>query len=409
MKKGKGFLKKAGGLRNMMLKPAYPCDEWSQEKRICFLNRNVGNTVTFVLATPPPHTAGRIRVEWHQEFATLDPKKKRTYHINPKDPPWNMVIGSGGHELRVSPITEIDIYSNYFTAIVHYQYGTPNRKLHFVIRAIFIDVGLVYPGATMTLHVPSFVSLPSEGMTFNWTLNGGPGSILPSNMRPSPSGASLRISELRKEQEGIVACSVYTNLGFHAIHLDFSIRKVESDNNQLIFIPTRPPHKLIPLDKRKRSGIASQQEAKRKTSGRRELSVSSNVLDQQESQFLKKPSSKYPHYKKLLIGHNYLSRNRKKRSPQLDYSSDYLKDSADNKQAVIKVTTDFHLQEHQPPLTPRYLNKRQDNEAPTSQEQDYDLPMDMELKIHDPNMKDEYIDEFESEDHEAGSQNQLNV
>ncbi|GBN76405.1 hypothetical protein AVEN_35195-1, partial [Araneus ventricosus] len=67
-----------------MLKPAYPCDEWIEESRICFLNRNLGNTVTFVLATPPPDMTGRVKVEWRQEFATKDPKQNKTiYHINP--------------------------------------------------------------------------------------------------------------------------------------------------------------------------------------------------------------------------------------------------------------------------------------------------------------------------------------
>ncbi|GBN38773.1 hypothetical protein AVEN_12937-1, partial [Araneus ventricosus] len=144
------------------------------------------------------------------------------------DLPWNMVIGNGGHEFRVSPITETDMYANYFTAVVHYQYGTPTRKLHFVIRTIANEVGELYPGATMTLHVPSFISLPAEGMTFNWTLNGGIRSSLPSNMRPSPSGASLRISELRKEQEGIVVCFIYSNIGVQAAIISFNIEQVES-------------------------------------------------------------------------------------------------------------------------------------------------------------------------------------
>ncbi|GBM90610.1 hypothetical protein AVEN_188105-1 [Araneus ventricosus] len=83
----------------------------------------------------------------------------------------------------------------------------------------------------MTLHVPSFITLPTEGMSFKWVLDKRM-STLPSNMRPSPSGASLRISELRKEQEGVVACSVFTNLGVQATHVDFSIRQVESDDNE---------------------------------------------------------------------------------------------------------------------------------------------------------------------------------
>ncbi|GBO13223.1 hypothetical protein AVEN_82015-1 [Araneus ventricosus] len=69
-----------------MLKPAYPCDVWHQEKRVCLLSGNIGNTVTFVLAAPPPQTAGRIRIEWFQGFSYSDAsawEKNKTYQINP--------------------------------------------------------------------------------------------------------------------------------------------------------------------------------------------------------------------------------------------------------------------------------------------------------------------------------------
>ncbi|GBM93586.1 hypothetical protein AVEN_150851-1 [Araneus ventricosus] len=382
LKKENIVLKKAEVLKNMMLKPAYPCDEWLQASRICFLKRNVGNTVTFVLATPPPEKTGRVTVEWRQEYATTDPDRYKTYNINPKYPPWNMVIGSGGYELRVSPITEIDVYANFFTAVVHFQYGTPVRKLHFAIRALIVELGPVYPGATMTLHVPSFISLPLEGMTFKWELERDLTSLvksLPSNMRPSPSRASVRVSELRKDQEGIVICSVYTNLGVLIGGIGFNIERVESDNNQLVFVDTRPLHKSKSRKKR------------------------SPQFDEPQEPL------NSPQVAAAETINHAISRNRKMRYPRFDESLAYFKDSIDSDQEVLNVTTDFHLQEkeRQPPLTPRYRNKRQDGEAQTTQEEDYDLSMVEESKMDDPNMKDEFEDESESQDRSFELQNEL--
>ncbi|GBN01276.1 hypothetical protein AVEN_124566-1 [Araneus ventricosus] len=382
LKKENIVLKKAEVLKNMMLKPAYPCDEWRQESRLCFLKRNVGNTVTFVLATPPPEKTGRVTVEWRQEYATTNPDRFKTYNINPKYPPWNMVIGSGGYELRVSPITEIDAYENFFTAVVHFQYGTPVRKLHFAIRALVVELGPVYPGATMTLHVPSFISLPQEGMTFKWELERDLTSLvisLPSNMRPSPSRASVRVSELRKDQEGIVLCSVYTNLGVLIGGIGFNIVRVESDNNQLVFVDTHPLHRSKSRKKR------------------------SPQFDEPQE-----PLNEPQVAAAETISHA-IHRNRKTRYPRFDESLAYFKDSIDSDQEVINVTTDFHLQEkeRQLPLTPRYRNKRQDGEAQTTQEQDYDLSMVTESKMDDPNMKDEFEDESESQYRSFELQNEL--
>ncbi|GBO16211.1 hypothetical protein AVEN_255901-1, partial [Araneus ventricosus] len=83
LKKENVILKKVEITRDWMLKPAYPCDEWDEVFRFCFLHRNLGNTVTFVLAIPPATSTGRVRVEWHQEFNTIDPKMNKTYNINP--------------------------------------------------------------------------------------------------------------------------------------------------------------------------------------------------------------------------------------------------------------------------------------------------------------------------------------
>ncbi|GIY44566.1 hypothetical protein CEXT_776041 [Caerostris extrusa] len=63
--------------------PAYPCDEWNVQNRVCWLNRNVGNTVTFVLTMPPAQAGyGKIRVEWKQEFRTSDPEVFKNYTID---------------------------------------------------------------------------------------------------------------------------------------------------------------------------------------------------------------------------------------------------------------------------------------------------------------------------------------
>ncbi|KAF8789635.1 hypothetical protein HNY73_007561 [Argiope bruennichi] len=362
LKKENLVLKKPEISRSWILKPAYPCDEIDEPARLCFLDRNLGNTVTFVLATPIPKSVGRIKVEWLQRFHTKDPKLIKTYAINPRDSPWNMVIGSGGHELRVSPITETDIFPNHFTAVVHYQYGKPTRKLNFIIRKIPIDVGLVYPGATMTLHVPTFISLPSEGMTFKWELN-REFSSLPSNMRPSPSGASLRISELRKEQEGIVSCSVYTNIGVQATHIKFNIRQVEKDNNKLVFIATRPTHQPFPLLKMKRSETVTPLNKKRQTSKKRQAAVLSDAIDQLDKQSLEQILSHIPDFKKLLTENNYMDRERKKRSLQSDDSSVYFMDSV-GEQTVTNINADFNFEPilRGPLYLPRYLNKRQDDE-----------------------------------------------
>ncbi|GFT72512.1 uncharacterized protein NPIL_274191 [Nephila pilipes] len=89
--------------------------------------------------------------------------------------------------------------------------------------------------------MPTFVSLPSESMTFRWFLEKDP-DVLPSNMQASSTGAVLTVSELRKEQEGVIACAVYTNLGVLATQRRFLIKEVNQDNNKLIFLATRPPY-----------------------------------------------------------------------------------------------------------------------------------------------------------------------
>ncbi|KAF8789632.1 hypothetical protein HNY73_007558 [Argiope bruennichi] len=302
----------------------YLCDV---ERGKCWLNENQKNLVTFFIPIKLlPNKQPPTEIEMKEFYSLMN--KKKLQMDNSEDPPWNMVIGSGGRELRVSPITETDMYSNLFTAVVHFQYGTPTRKLHFAIRTLVIDIGVVYPGATMTLHIPSFISLPTKGVTFKWHLNKLT-SGLPSNMRPSPSGATLRISELRKEQEGTVTCSIYTNLGVQAAKIGFDIIKVESDNNKLVFIATRPPHK---------------------------------------------------------------SETRKKRSPQSDDNSEYFDDSEDSEPEAGNGNADVYLwgKQRRHLFRSRHLKKRLDDEETSSEEQDDDSVTELDKnEIDDEDGEDE--------------------
>ncbi|GIY44564.1 uncharacterized protein CEXT_776031 [Caerostris extrusa] len=192
-----------------------------------------------------------------------------------------MVVGSGGSELRISPITEIDIDFNFFTAEVRYQFGPPSRKIHFKVRAMAIDQGLVYPGAYIMLNMPTFVSLPSESITFKWYLEKEP-NILPSNMQASPSGSVLTISELRKEQEGVVACAVYTNLGILATQKRFLIKQVDENNNKLIFTATRPPTRFLDINRWRK-----QQESRGwRIDGKRDASKSSQLRNERKKRSL---------------------------------------------------------------------------------------------------------------------------
>jgi len=89
------------------------------------------------------------------------------------------------------------------------------------------DLGFVYPGETLFLNMESFVGLPLESLFFKWYLESeGESGTLPSNMRLSPSGSAMMVSELRKEQEGVIVCSVYTNLGFLATKKRFLIKEI---------------------------------------------------------------------------------------------------------------------------------------------------------------------------------------
>ncbi|GFR28094.1 uncharacterized protein TNCT_247071, partial [Trichonephila clavata] len=195
-------------------------------------------------------TNGIARHEpWLQEFHIFDSAHTREYVIDPENPLWNIVIGSKGHEMRISPITEIDIDFNSFSATVlshrsvprQFEEKPPVEKLNFRIRVMALDQGFVYPGETLMLNMKR-VNLPPTSMKFKWYLErDGEYGTLPSNMRLSPSGGVLTISELRKEQEGILVCAVFTNKDYFATKQRFLIKEMNTTNNLLLFMPTRPP------------------------------------------------------------------------------------------------------------------------------------------------------------------------
>ncbi|GFS64978.1 uncharacterized protein NPIL_229091 [Nephila pilipes] len=228
------------------MQPAYPCDEWDPKSRTCWLDRNIGDTVTFVLAF---NRGANPHVQWGQEFHIFQSLKTEEYVIDPENPLWNIVIGSKGHEMRISPITEIDVDFNFFSATIlahrHPMHkvidSPPVEKLNFKIRLMAVDQGFVYPGETLMLNMKR-VNLPPTSMKFKWYLEkDGEYGTLPSNMRLSPSGGVLTISELRKEQEGILVCAVFTNKDYFATKQRFLIKEMNQSNNMLLFMPTRPP------------------------------------------------------------------------------------------------------------------------------------------------------------------------
>ncbi|GIY54288.1 uncharacterized protein CDAR_523201 [Caerostris darwini] len=271
------------------------------------------------------------------------------------NPPWNMVVGSGGSELRISPITEIDIDFNFFSAEVRYQFGPPTRKIHFKVRAMAINQGLVYPGAYIMLNMPTFVSLPSESITFKWYLEKEP-NILPSNMQASPSGSVLTISELRKEQEGVVACAVYTNLGILATQKRFRIQQVDENNNKLIFTATRPPTRFLDINRWRK-----QQESRGwRIDGKRDASKSSQL----RNEILKKLHllENSQEFTKALLKNSFYAKRRKKRSLQVN-GFEMSDESPLNVQDLLETNTGFYYnQENQIGLA----SNAQDNYIPPS-------------------------------------------
>ncbi|CAL1281048.1 unnamed protein product, partial [Larinioides sclopetarius] len=224
-----------------VVKPAYKCDEWEAKSRTCWLNRNIGDTVTFILSFSSK--LKRIpKVIWKQEFHQRGKEERKNFVLQRENPTWNIVIGSKGHEMRVSPISEIDLDPNLFSAGLAGEDDEDSASaLSFRIRLIPNDLGFVYPGETLVLNMASYISLPLESMYYVWYMEqDSEFDALPSNMKASPSGSSLTISELRKEQEGIMTCAVYSNLGILVAKKRFIIKEIST--NDILMNPTNRSH-----------------------------------------------------------------------------------------------------------------------------------------------------------------------
>nr|XP_042903075.1 uncharacterized protein LOC107455824 isoform X2 [Parasteatoda tepidariorum] len=167
------------------LRPGYPCDDWDPKERTCIFDRNIGDSVTFVLDIPQKKFDNSLHIVWMQEFEIMKSKTRKNFTIDPNQ-------------------------------------------------------GTLYPGAFLMLNMLSSVSLPESSMTFKWYMeDDNEMKSLPSNMRVSSTGGLLTISELRKEQQGIMSCAVYTNLNVFATKKRFLIKSVSQENNRLMFLPTR--------------------------------------------------------------------------------------------------------------------------------------------------------------------------
>ncbi|GFX81839.1 uncharacterized protein TNCV_2570391 [Trichonephila clavipes] len=217
----------------MLLKPTYPCDEWDRKRRTCYVNRNIGDTVTFVL-TKGESKRSIPRINWKQEFHIRGQSQRRQLNLSAGasgNPTWNIVIGNRGQELRLSPITEMDVDPNSFSAtldnVEENIARTPYARISFRIRPIPIDMGFVYPGETLILNIESYITLPPVSLRYVWYMEKDRElGTMPSNMKTSLSGTTLQISELRKEQEGIMACAIYTNLDILIAKKRFLIKEI---------------------------------------------------------------------------------------------------------------------------------------------------------------------------------------
>ncbi|XP_071038307.1 uncharacterized protein [Parasteatoda tepidariorum] len=222
-------LKCKTNIEEFYLRPAFSCDEWNLDSGTCFLDRNVGATITLALkfGTDKNHLPS---VVWKQEFHLLSGEKTKEFMINPDTSPWNIVIGNKGYEFRISPITEQDVDFNYFSVNLAQSekvFHPKVKKLNFRIRIVPINLGFLYLGETITLNIDSFISLPAESIKYRWYVEkNGERGTLPSNMKKSLSGRVLTISELRKNQEGIVACSIYSNLNVSVAKRRFLIKHI---------------------------------------------------------------------------------------------------------------------------------------------------------------------------------------
>ncbi|GIY21062.1 EGF-like domain-containing protein [Caerostris extrusa] len=130
----------------LSLKPAFQCDEWDAKTRTCWLDRNIGDTVTFRLSFKN-RTSNIPKVIWKKEHHIRGKTRQKSAHTS----------------------------------------TSPNME-HCAWRQRTRDLGFVYPGETIMLNMDSFISLPLESMQYVWYLEKDSKSgSLPSNMKRSPS------------------------------------------------------------------------------------------------------------------------------------------------------------------------------------------------------------------------------
>lgn len=239
---------------SMLLKPSFECDRWDSKTRTCWVDRNTGGTVTFSLTTSVRRRSSQI--VWRREFAQGESPIMMEYILNPEKPSRNLVIGKNGHELRISPITEIDVDDNLFSASFAGNSSAETAKVNFRIRIMAEDLGFVYVGETIDLSIESYIALPFESVTYDWyTEKEGEIATLPSNMRVSANGQTLRISELRQEQEGIIACSIYTNRNVHATKKRFLIKDLSKTEDVLKTFSHKEPSLQIEIHNRQKKAF----------------------------------------------------------------------------------------------------------------------------------------------------------
>ncbi|EEC18470.1 ribosomal protein L14, putative [Ixodes scapularis] len=87
--------------------------------------------------------------------------------------------------LRISPITDSDLEPNSWEAS-----AGPLGNISFRISILALDLGPVFRGDQVTLHIEHFLTLPLESLQFRWELEGG--VPLAANMKVAVSSAMER-------------------------------------------------------------------------------------------------------------------------------------------------------------------------------------------------------------------------
>ncbi|XP_040065219.2 uncharacterized protein LOC115319142 [Ixodes scapularis] len=198
------------------LQSGVPCDQWDAAESVCWFRRQVGDTLTLWL-----RSGGSGSVVWRRRYRALDESRGDALVTLRRDnAPWNVALGAG--ELRISPITDSDLEPNSWEAS-----AGPLGNISFRISILALDLGPVFRGDQVTLHIEHFLTLPLESLQFRWELEGG--VPLAANMKVSPSGRSLRITGLRRSQGGVLACSIFSSTGLLVARRRFLVREPQEE------------------------------------------------------------------------------------------------------------------------------------------------------------------------------------